>query len=162
MSFLSSWLMTATMIGGIAFTIVFGMFLFSFESQDYAEDGGSNTDMIKGILAILSLFAFAYFLISYEVEFEGKQLKAHGIVTTAKIIDKTALRAKRSETHSAEVAFEDQLKKVVHSKVLLSKDEYRNVTIGQAVSIVYVPEYTDIVRILFSKEQYQRLKGELE
>lgn len=159
MSILSSWLMVFTLLGSILFAITFGIFLFSFESQDYAEDGGSNTDMVKGILAILSIFVFAYFMIDYEVNFEFKQLKKHGIVTNATIIDKTALIGRRNQSYSVEVEFENQLNKVVHSDVLASKDEYGKFQIGQQISIMYVPNYTDIVQILYSEEQYKRLKG---
>lgn len=160
MSILSSWLIALTLIGSVLFAITFGIFLFSFESQDYAEDGGSNTDMVKGILAIISVFVFAYFMIDYEVNFEFKQLKKHGIVANATIIDKTALIARRNESYSVEVEFENQLHKVIQSDVLASKDEYYRLQIGQHVSIMYVPQYPDMVQILHSEEQYKRLKGE--
>ncbi|MBO6515369.1 MAG: hypothetical protein JJ975_02360 [Bacteroidia bacterium] len=133
------------------------MFLFSMESTDYAEDGGSNTDMVKGILGILSIFVFGYMLISKETKFESKELTKNGKYTTAVIVDGSVLRSRRNTSHQLKVRYKNEAGEVHTSKVLVSPAQYDRSYIGMKIPIIYSPSYPDMVRIEFQKVNFNQV-----
>lgn len=153
MSFLSNWLIVSALVGSVLFAIVFGMFLFSFESQDYAEDGGSNTDMFKGIAAILSIFIFAIMLIRYETRFESHELEENGLYARGIVVDGHSTRIKRSTNYELTVKFRDQEGNVREEDITVGKGVFNNTYKKQPVILHYSPKYHEMVRLVSKNEE---------
>ncbi len=150
-SFLSNWKFLLATVGGLAFSLSIGSFLFSMKTRGSSKKSRDALNSFKGFLAILSLFAFGFTLIYKVSHFEGNELSNNGLPTSGMVTSKFFLPGKTSTSYEATISYKDENGVVHKADALISKDEYGRIQDRQTVPIVYSPNYPNIIRIDFRR-----------